>query len=121
MQAGGHERELMLIDLGPLGKALYTPRYLLSLRGPNAKSDPYRNIQQVKNPILIVQGKADKLIEPDIAERLRKAAGGNPRIEVHYVDGADHGFSGQPSVLAERVLSWIDAALSDKSPTSAPK
>src|SRR6266571_3143010 len=55
MQAGGHEQELMLVDLGPLGKTLYTPRYLLSLRGPNAWSDPYRNIQKVTNPILIIQ------------------------------------------------------------------
>jgi pimeloyl-ACP methyl ester carboxylesterase len=106
LQAEGRDRELMLVDLGPLGKALYTPRYLLSLRGPQAKSDPYQNIQKVKNPILILQGKADKLVEPDIADRLRKAAK-NPKVEVFYVPDADHGFRGQQSVLAERVLIWI--------------
>jgi pimeloyl-ACP methyl ester carboxylesterase len=111
MQAEGHVRDLMLVDLGPLGKALYTPRYLLSLRGPNAKSDPYQNIQKVKNPILIVQGRADKLIEPDIAERLRKAAGNNSKVEVSYVEGADHGFRLQQPELADRVLNWIKSVV----------
>ncbi|MBZ5513044.1 MAG: alpha/beta hydrolase [Acidobacteriia bacterium] len=111
MQAEGRDRDLMLVDLGPLGKALYTSRYLLSLRGPTAKSDPYQNIQKVKNPVLILQGKADKLIEPEIAERLHKAAANNPKVEVQYVDGADHGFSSQQPLLADRVLAWIKSVL----------
>ena len=110
-RAAGHDRELMLVDLGPLGKALYTPGYLLSLRGPEARSDPYQNISKVKNPVLILQGKADKLIEPDIAERLRKAATDNPKVTVVYVDGADHGFSQHQSVLIERVLGWIKSVV----------
>jgi uncharacterized protein len=111
MQAEGRDRDLMLVDLGPLGKALYSPRYLLSLRGPTAKSDPYQNIQKVKNPILILQGKADKLIEPEIAERLHKAAANNPKVAVQYVEGADHGFSSQQPLLADRVLNWIKSVL----------
>ncbi|MFB3813986.1 MAG: alpha/beta hydrolase family protein [Terriglobales bacterium] len=111
MEGEGRGRELMLVDLGPLGKALYTPQYLLSLRGPKAKSDPYANIQKVKNPVLIVQGKADKLIEPEIAERLRKAAASNPKVDVQYVEAADHGFSEHQSVLADRVLDWIKSTV----------
>lgn len=111
MQAEGRDRDLMLVDLGPLGKALYTPRYLLSLRGPSAKSDPYQNIQKVKNPILILQGKADKLIEPDIGERLRKAAGNNSRVDLFYVEGADHVFRSQQPALADRALNWIRSIL----------
>jgi len=111
MRAAGHDRDLMLVDLGPLGKALYTPRYLLSMRGPEAKSDPYQNISKVKNPVLILQGKADKLIEPDIAERLRKAAADTSKVTVVYVEGADHGFSQQQSALIERVLGWIKSAV----------
>jgi len=113
MRAAAHDRDLMLIDLGPLGKALYTPRYLLSMRGPEAKSDPYQNISKVRNPVLILQGKADKLIEPDIAERLRKAATDNPKVTVVYIEGADHGFSQQQPALAERVLSWIKSAVAE--------
>jgi pimeloyl-ACP methyl ester carboxylesterase len=111
LRAAGHDRDLMLVDLGPLGKALYTPRYLLSLRGPEAKSDPYQNISKVKNPVLILQGKADKLIEPDIAERLQKAAADNPKVTVIHVEGADHGFGQHQSVLVERVLGWIKSAV----------
>ena len=111
MRAAGHDRDLMLIDLGPLGKALYTPRYLLSMRGPGARSDPYQNISKVKDPVLILQGKADKLIEPDIAERLRKAAAGNAKVAVVYLEDADHGFSQQEPALAERVLSWIKSVV----------
>jgi len=111
LRAAGHDRDLTLVDLGPLGKALYTPGYLLSLRGPEAKSDPFKNISKVKNPVLILQGKVDKLIEPDIAERLRKDAADNPKVTVVYVEGADHGFSQHQSELAERVLGWIKSAV----------
>ncbi len=107
MQAAGQENQLMLVDLGPLGKALYTPRYLLSLRGPNARSDPYQNIQKLTNPILIVQDKADKLIEPDIGERLRRAATRSANVNLIYLEGADHAFRNQEAVVAERILTWL--------------
>ena len=107
MKAAGQENQLMVIDLGPLGKALYTPRYLLSMRGPNARSDPYQNIQKVTNPILIVQGKADKLIEPDIGERLRRAAPRSAKVGLIYLEGADHSFKKQETLLAERILAWL--------------
>jgi len=107
LETTGHEREIMVVDLGPLGKALYTPRYLLSLRGPEARSDPYQNIQKVKNPIFILQGAADKLIAPDIATRLKKAAASNSKVDVVYVEGAGHSFAGQETVLEERVLAWL--------------
>lgn len=110
LQAAGHEQQLMLIDLGPLGKALYTARYLLSLRGPRARSDPFQSIQKLKSPILILQGTADKLIEPDIATRLKKAATSSRKVELIYVDGADHSFRKQEGVLAQRVLAWLKEA-----------
>ena len=108
MQVTGQENQVMVVDLGPLGKALYTPRYLLSLRGPNARSDPYQNIEKVTNPILIVQGKADKLIEPGIGERLRQAARRSAKVDLIYVEGANHTFEKQEAILAERVLAWLE-------------
>ena len=60
-----------------------------------------------------MQGKADKLIEPDIAERLLKAAAGNAKVTVVYIEGADHGFSQQQPALVERVLSWIKSAVAE--------
>src|SRR5262249_28696056 len=106
-ETAGQGNQLRLVDLGPLGKALYTPRYLLSLRGPNARSDPYQNIAKLMNPILIVQGKADRLIEPGIGERLRQAATHSRRVDSIYLGGADHAFKNQEAVLAERILTWL--------------
>jgi pimeloyl-ACP methyl ester carboxylesterase len=110
MQAAGRDNQLMQVDLGPLGKALYTPRYLLSLRGPNARSDPYQNIGKVTNPILIIQDTADRLVEPGVAERLRRAATSSRRVDLIYIEGADHTFSKHEAVLAQRVLVWLQKA-----------
>ncbi len=107
LRAAGRSDELMLIDLGPLGKALYTPRYLLSLRGPNAPSDPYRNIRAVTGPILIVQGGADSLIEPEIGPQLKQAAASSKAADFVQMAGARHSFASHESELAARVLSWL--------------
>jgi pimeloyl-ACP methyl ester carboxylesterase len=107
LQSAGHEQQFMLIELGPLGKALYTARYLLSLRGPNARSDPYQNIRKVINRILIIQGTADKLIEPGVAERLQRAATSSSKADLIYIEGAEHSFKNHEAVLAQRVLGWL--------------
>lgn len=108
MHAAGQDRAVMVVDLGPLGKALYSPRYLLSLRGPDARSDPYQNIRKVSNPVLIVQGRTDKLVESGLAARLAQAATSSRKVDLVYLDGADHSFRQQEGVLAERVLGWLE-------------
>ena len=105
LQRAGREEELMLVDLGPIGKALYTPRYLLSMRGPERLSNPYVNITKAKSPILIVQGTADKLIPPDIGKRLQAVAGSPATLA--SVDGAGHGFENYEASLSEKILSWL--------------
>jgi pimeloyl-ACP methyl ester carboxylesterase len=110
LQAAGHEQQLMLIDLGPLGKSLYTARYLLSLRGPKARSDPYQNIQKVTNPVLIVQGTADKLVDPGIATRLQRAATSSPKVNLISIAGAGHSFANHGALLAQGILAWLKEA-----------
>lgn len=105
LQRAARGEELMLVDLGPIGKALYTARYLLSLRGPDRLSNPYLNLAKVKNPILIVQGTADKLIPPDVGKRLQMAAG--PTAVSASIEGAGHGFENYESALSEKVLGWL--------------
>jgi len=105
LQQAGRGEELMLVDLGPLGKALYSARYLLSMRGPDRLSNPYTNLAKVKNPVLIVQGTADKLIAPDIGKRLQTAAG--PTAVLANIAGAEHGFDNHESVLIEKILGWL--------------
>lgn len=106
LRRAGREEELMLVDLGPLGKALYTARYLLSLRGPERLSNPYVNVALVKNPILIVQGGNDRLIPPDVGKRLQMAAG--PAATLATIEGAGHGFENYESSLSEKVLGWLN-------------
>ena len=108
LQRAGHEQEQMLIDLGPLGKALYTARYLLSLRGPDRLSNPYQNLAKVKNPVLIVQGTADKFIPKDVGKRLQMAVPTGSATMFVSIDGAGHGFEDKESVLSDKVLGWLN-------------
>ncbi len=106
--AEGKGREMMLVDLGPLGKALYSAEHLVSLRAPESRSDPYRNIARVTVPVLIVQGTSDPLVDhPAILPRLRQAATRAPRVDVVPVDGADHAFSRHQADLVEAIARWL--------------
>jgi pimeloyl-ACP methyl ester carboxylesterase len=104
---GSREQEFLTVDLGPMGKALYSPRYLLSMRGPKARSDPYENVQKVHNPVLIVQGKADRLVPPDVPARLQKAAPAVTKAQLVYIEGAGHQFEQHEDELVRRVVDWI--------------
>jgi len=108
LQRAGREEELMLIDLGPIGKALYSARYLLSLRGPDRLSNPYQNLAKVKNPILIIQGTADKLIQKDIGKRLQTAAPAGSAAVFVSIEGAAHGYENYESALSDKVLGWLN-------------
>ena len=48
--AKGKGDQWMLINLGPLGKALYTANHVVSLRGPKTVSDPYKTFPVFFNP-----------------------------------------------------------------------
>lgn len=111
LQAAGRGRELMLVDLGPLGKALYSADHLVSLRGPQTRSDPYRNIARVAVPVLLVYGTADRLVDPAVGRRLRAAATAAPRADLVELAGADHGFTRHRTELAETVERWLAEVL----------
>lgn len=111
LKTEGRGRELMVVDLGPLGKALYSADHLVSLRGPETKSDPYRNLARVVTPVLLAYGTADRLVEPGIGRRLKAAAIGAPRVDLVEIDGADHGFSNRKDELASVVERWLGEVL----------
>ena len=111
LQAAGRGKELMLVDLGPLGKALYSADHLVSLRGPQTKSDPFKNVAQVATPVLIVYGTADRLIESVVQRRLKAAAMGASRVDLVEVAGADHNFSAHRDELASTVERWLREVL----------
>jgi len=105
--AKGKGNQWMLINLGPLGKALYTANHVVSLRGPKTVSDPYKNIGRILKPILIVHGLADRLANPDVTDRLLKSAAPGIQVTVVKIPGANHGFSGHQQDLVNAVNKWL--------------
>ena len=103
----GKGDQWMLINLGPLGKALYTANHVVSLRGPKTLSDPYKNISRIFQPTLIVHGLADRLANPDVADRLRNSATPKTNVTVVKIPGANHRFSNQQQKLISVVTRWM--------------
>ena len=105
--AKGKGNQWMLINLGPLGKALYTAYHVVSLRGPKTVSDPYQNIPRIFQPILVVHGLADRLANPDVADRLRNSATPKTNVTVVKIPGANHRFSNHQEKLVSVVTRWM--------------
>ena len=110
--AAGRGDQWMVVDLGPLGKALYTANHVVSLRGPSSLSDPFRNIAHVTRPILIVHGLADRLADPAVAAELRRSAPAAEQVSVIQIPGADHSFREHEKLLEEAIYSWLLRRLS---------
>ncbi len=104
----GRGAELMLVDLGPLGRALYSAQHIVSLRGPDTRSDPFLNIARIRVPVLILHGTADRLAEPAVAERLKAAASAAPSVQLHLVPGADHGLPKHADALLRILGPWLE-------------
>lgn len=109
--AKGKGDQWMLINLGPLGKALYTANHVVSLRGPKTLSDPYKNISRISKPTLVVHGLADRLASPDVADRLRNSATLKTDVTVVKIPGADHRFSHHQEKLVSAVTRWMTELL----------
>ena len=107
LKENGKGNEWMLIDLGPLGKTLYTADHLVSLRGPETVSDPFKNIAKISKPILIVHGLADRLALPEVTDQLRQSAGTETQVKVVKIAGADHRFLGSQQELSDTICRWL--------------
>lgn len=105
----GRGAELMVTDLGPLGKALYSADHLVSLRGPATRSDPFQNIARIRLPILILHGTADRLADPAVADWLKAAATTALEIRLHLIPGADHDLPRYPDAILPILQSWLEA------------
>ena len=110
-KTAGKGNEWMLINLGPLGKTLYTANHLVSLRGPETVSDPYKNIGRISLPVLIVHGLADRLAEHKVADRLSRHAGSGTKVNVVKIAGAGHSFRGHQQELADTTYNWLHKQL----------
>jgi len=97
----------MLIDLGPLGKTLYTANHVVSLRGPQTVSDPFMNVARLTKPILIVHGVADRLADPKVADQLKNNAPSASRVTVVKIADADHRFHQHQKELVQVIYQWL--------------
>lgn len=105
--ASGKGDQWMLINLGPLGKALYTANHLVSLRGPKTVSDPFKNIARISKPILVVHGFSDRLSEHTVADQLYNSAATGTKVSVVKIAGAGHSFYNRQKDLADTINRWL--------------
>jgi pimeloyl-ACP methyl ester carboxylesterase len=112
LKAEGKGDTWMVIDLGPLGKTLYTANHVVSLRGPQSPSDPFMNIARLAKPVLIVHGLADHLADPLVADQLKNNAGPGSSVTVRKIAGADHRFRDHEKELEEIIAKWLDQQIS---------
>jgi pimeloyl-ACP methyl ester carboxylesterase len=105
--AKGKGDQWMLINLGPLGKTLYTANHVVSLRGPKTLSDPYKNIFRISKPTIVVHGLADRLANPDVADRIRNSAALKTNVTVVKIPGANHRFSNHQEKLVSVLTRWM--------------
>jgi pimeloyl-ACP methyl ester carboxylesterase len=104
----GRGADLMLVNLGPLGKSLYSARHIVSLRGPGTRSDPFRNIARIRVPILTLHGTADRLADTAVSERLKAAAVAAPSVELHTIPGADHALPLRADAILPILGAWLE-------------
>lgn len=96
----------------PRDSEVYTYRTWWTSRGPNATSAmAFRQIGQVWTPILLIQGTADEVVDPDeawaLADVARKA--GNHDVQVVPIPGAKHSFKDREIPALEAAIRWLRA------------
>ena len=97
-------------DRLPRHSEVYTWRTWWHTRGPNAvPAMTFRNIGQVRAPILLVQGDTDQVVDFDEAVRLQAVAqaAGNEHTEVLRIEGAGHFFAGCEFAVTQAVGRWL--------------
>lgn len=105
--------------LNPEHTELYTYKTWWHLAGPEAESSKtYRQIRNVKLPILLIQGREDIELGPGEADDLAGIArnSGNRDVSVVYLD-ADHNFDGKEEELGEVIKNWLGGRFAHKQNT----
>lgn len=100
---------MYLPDDAPHAAGAYTARSWWYSRGPEADAaKAYLHIGEISAPILLVQGTADLIVDPDDAERLavRARDEGNADVTVAMLTGVGHDF-GDRDATARAVSDWL--------------
>ena len=96
--------------LNPEHTELYTYKTWWHLAGPEAESSrSYKQISDVKLPIILIQGREDAELGAGEADGLATIArdSGNSDVSVVYLD-ADHNFEGKEEELGDVIKEWLD-------------
>lgn len=97
--------------LNPEHSELYTFKTWWYLASPEAESAKcFKQIEKVKIPILLIQGRDDDILKPDEALELAQIAknAGNQDVSSTYMDAA-HRFEGKEKELGQEIIKWLDA------------
>ena len=79
--------------------------------------DALRWLPTVDVPVMVMQGTADPVVVPQMAQQMYDAATNAPR-RIELVEGATHYFEGQPELLAstlDTLAEWIRHSIGDSS------
>jgi len=89
---------------------IYTYQTWWHLAGPEAnEAKAYKQIENIKVPIILIQGWFDDVVEPretyDLAQIALKS--GNKDVSAYYVN-AGHNFDGKEEELGDVITRWLD-------------
>ena len=85
--------------------------FLEAMRGIRLSRKPrFRHLRALRKPAFILYGDRDEYCygdAPGCVAALADALAAKPNIEIAVLGGADHGFSGRESELAELIANWM--------------
>ncbi|WP_083949986.1 alpha/beta hydrolase [Herbidospora yilanensis] len=91
-----------------LGHLTSLRSWLSQWSADHARADAYRELAQVKAPVMVVYGSADRAAFPSHARGMYDAVG-HDRRELVEIKGADHYFQGRPdlaAVMCDHLAEW---------------
>lgn len=94
----------------PKDAEVYTARTWWQSRGPEAYGAmAFRQVGQVKAPLLLLQGSSDRVVKPKEASNLARIArhAGNTDVELVTIDGVGHDFAGGEIAVVDAITEWL--------------
>ncbi len=89
---------------------IYTYKTWWFLAGPEAEAvKSYKQIKNIKLPILLIQGWEDEFVKPDEAYNLAQIAidNGNDDVSAYYLN-TGHTLDGKKEELGDIIIRWLD-------------
>ena len=74
------------------------------------KEYTFPELNNIQIPLFLRWGNVYELVIQDLNElvKILKEKVHNPKLDVDYIDGADHGYTGKEEILAEQIIKFIE-------------